>query len=121
MSMVTAESRRVEKERIHTEATGSVMGACCQIFAAIAREMKAECRKHGLHTERIHISSKEERDADGLIDSIKADIADNLPLDPVKAVEYHDDFCILSSEEVDEVAERVRETACELLGVFNGN
>jgi hypothetical protein len=76
MSIITS-----EKERIHTQAVGAVMGTCCQIFAAIACETQAECRKHGIDAMRVHISSKEDRDAEGLVESIKADIADNLPLD----------------------------------------
>lgn len=121
MSIATEESRRVEKERIHTEATGMVIGACCQIFAAICRSMDSECRKHGIHAMRIHVSSKEDREAEGLIDSMKAALAEDLPLSPSNAVEYHDDFCILSSEEVDELAELVKETVSELLGVFRAN
>jgi len=119
-SIITESDRQAEKERIHTLAVGTVLGACCQLFAAIAREMQAQCRRHDIDAMRIHISSKEEREASGLVESMLAALCDDLPVSPGNAVESHDDFDILDEDEIDEVAVKVRRTVEELLGVFRG-
>lgn len=116
-SVATQQSRDWEMDRIHTEAVGVVMGGCCQIFSAIAQELNAVVRKH-CGTNRVFVSSAEEREASGLVESMKAALADDLPVDPTNAVESQDDFNILSDEEAEAVAAKVRKTVEELLGVF---
>jgi hypothetical protein len=118
--IVTPESRNAEIERIHTEAVGTVLYAAMQIFASISSELRLEMKKHGYDNPQLMaISGKAEEEASGLIESLKASLADDLPVDPENAVEKHDDFDILSEDDVCRVGAMVRKTFRDLMGVYD--
>jgi len=116
--MSTEEDRQAEIERIHTEATGAVLMHICQIFDGIRAELSSEkCRLGCKQT--FLVNGSVERECQGLVELIKDSLAEDLPLDPVKAVESEDHFDLLNEDGVTEIAERVRKTVRELLGVFD--
>jgi len=119
MEIITESDRRAEVERIHTEAVALIIGESCKLFAAVVHDLQAELRRHGFSgANGIVVSSKVEYEASGLLESMKAAIADDLPIDPENAVAAMDDFSILEEDsEFQEVAARVRTTCRELLGV----
>ena len=118
--IVTPESRNEEIERIHTEAVGTVCHGAAQIFAAVIRELNAELRKLGYKsTHMIAVTREHENNAQGLLESIKHSLADDLPVNPENAVEHHDDFDILNSEQTIQLASRVRQTFRDLMGAFD--
>jgi len=115
--MSTEEDRQAEIERIHTEATSAVLMHICQIFDGIRAELSSEkCRLGCKQT--FLVNGSVERECQGFVESIKDNLADDLPIDPIKAVESEDHFDLLDEDGVIEIAERVRKTVRELLGVF---
>lgn len=90
----------------------------CQIFEGLRREFSAEKKRLGYGEYVFSVNGSVERECHGFIESIKGNLAEDLPLDPVKAVESQDHFDLLDEDGVIEIAERVRKTVRELLGVF---
>lgn len=117
--MATEDDRLAEIERIHTEATSAVLMHICQIFEGLRREFSAEKKRLGYGEYVFSVNGSVERECHGFIESIKDSLAKDLPLDPVKAVESEDHFDLLDEDRTTEVAERVRKTVRELLGVFD--
>ena len=116
--MSTEEDRQAEIERIHTRATSAVLMRICQIFDGIRAELSSEkCRLGCKQT--FLVNGSVERECQGLVEKIKDSLADDLPIDPVKAVESEDHFDLLNEDGVTEIAARVRKTVRELLGVFD--
>lgn len=115
--MATEEDRSHEIERIHTEAVGIVLRHVCQIFDGIRQELSAEKKRLGFPGP-FTVNGSVERECSGLIETIKANLADDLPIDPTNAVESEDHFDLLNEDEAVQVGERVRKTVRELLGVF---
>lgn len=116
--MSTEEDRQAEIERIHTEATSAVLMHICQIFDGIRAELSSEKCRLGCN-QTFLVNGSVERECQGLVETIKDSLAEDLPLDPVKAVESEDHFDLLNEDGVTEVAARVRKTVRELLGVFD--
>jgi hypothetical protein len=115
--MSTEEDRQAEIERIHTEATSAVLMHICQIFDGIRAELSSEKKRLGF-SQTFVVNGSVERECQGLIELIKDNLANSLPIDPVKAVESEDHFDLLNEDGVTEIAARVRNTVRELLGVF---
>lgn len=116
--MTTEADRRREIDRIHTIAVENVLMHVCQIFDGIRAELLTEKRRFG-YSQKFVINAEVERECYSLVESIKACLADDLPIDPTNAVETEDHFDILDKDEIKEVGEHVRKTVRELLGVFD--
>lgn len=115
--MITKADRQLEIERIHTEAVGAVLMRICQLFDGIRMELGLEKNRLGF-TQKFFVDAKVEQECQGMLESIKLALAEDLPVDPYVAVESQDCFDVLNEDEVVEVGERVRKTVRELLGVF---
>lgn len=107
-----------EIDRIHTEATGAVLMHVCQVLDGLRAALSHEKKRLG-YSQTFVVNGSVERECQGLIELIHTDIANNLPFDPVKAVEAEDHFELLDDDAKKEVAARVRNTVRELLGVFD--
>jgi hypothetical protein len=116
--MTTDASRQAEIERIHTQAVGTVLMRICQLFDGIRAELSTEKKRLG-YSQPFIVNGSVERECQGLIESMKASLADDLPIDPTNAVESEDHFDLLDEDGIVEVGERVRKTVRELLGVFS--
>ncbi len=112
------EDRNQEIERIHTEAVGMVILHICQIFDGIRAELLHEKTNLG-YKQVFIVNGSVERECQAFVESIKDSLANDLPFDPVLAVEREDHFDLLDEDGVTEVSERVRKTVRELLGVFD--
>jgi hypothetical protein len=90
----------------------------CQLFDGIRWQLLEEKRKLG-YTEKFAVSPSVEHECYGLVESIKANLADDLPIDPENAVAAEDHFDLLDDDAVVEAGARVRKIVRELLGVFD--
>jgi hypothetical protein len=117
--MTTSADKRREIDRIETKAVETVMMHICQIFDGIRAQLLEEKRKLG-YTQKFFVNGTVERECYGLVESIKASLADDLPVDPTNAVE-NEDICfdLLDEDAIVEVGQRVRKIVRELLGVFD--
>ncbi len=116
--MSTEDDRLAEIEQIHTRAVSAVLMRICQVFDGIRAELSSEkCRLGCKQT--FLVNGSVERECQGFVEAIKDSLADDLPFDPVKAVEAEDHFDLLDEDGVTEIAARVRKTVRELLGVFD--
>jgi hypothetical protein len=116
--MTTSADKRREIDRIETKAVETVMMHVCQLFDGIRAQLLEEKRKLG-YTQKFMVNGTVERECQGLVESIKASLADDLPVDPTNAVEREDHFDVLDEDAIVEVGQRVRKIVRELLGVFD--
>lgn len=116
--MATEADRRREIDRIHTQAVGTVVMRICQLFEGMRAELLGEKRRLG-YSHKFHIDASVELECHELLASIKASLADDLPIDPTNAVEMEDHFDLLDHDEVKQLGAHVRKTVRELLGVFD--
>lgn len=116
--MPTEADRKMEIERIQAQAVCSVLMRCAQLFDGLRQSLNSEKRQLGF-TQRFSIPAELERECAGIVETIKAAVADDLPLDPRNAVEIEDHFDLLDDEAIAEIGMKVRKTVRELLGVFD--
>jgi len=105
--MSTSADRRREIDRIETKAVETVMLHVCQVFDGIRFQLLEEKRKLG-YTQKFAITTQLERECQGLVESIKACLADDLPIDPTNAVEREDHFDLLDPDAIVATGQRVK-------------
>ncbi len=113
-----AEDPSQEIEQIHIRATSAVLMHVCQVFDGIRGALASEKCRLG-YKQVFLVNGSVEHECYEFVEAIKGKLADDLPLDPVKAVESEDHFDLLDEDAITEIAERVRKTVRELLGVFD--
>lgn len=116
--MPTEADKKMEIERIQAQAVCSVLMRCAQLFDGINQELNMEKKRLGF-TQRFRLPAEVEKECAGIVETIKAAVADDLPLDPRNAVEMEDCFDLLDDEGVAEIGAKVRKTVREVLGIFD--